>query len=316
MLDHQAFPHILESILKYADRPAFLRLRAVSRGMREYADSILFKHVAIMRLGIWYVALNPDTHGHLPLLRWTDDRCAPFRSAASDAQGEEGLQGTEDDRMKDTCTIDLLKSYIWPSVSNPPFPSIKRVRSANRENIAILGEEIRYLDLRFDYLPPSRNPSPHLSGQTWGDKKYTVHVWFNYQLHEWFGREIFALQTRLVNSGKDCNVVVVLHPDPTPGEGMYMMERWGVETMYLLLRAALVSATIVGLESCPARWLRLEEGATLDQRVQRLRLEANMPWHQIPNLTNFGAQFLTMEDWMTQVDRIESEVPSQLVENW
>ncbi|GMK54997.1 hypothetical protein CspeluHIS016_0200530 [Cutaneotrichosporon spelunceum] len=47
VLDHDAYPHLLEAAVSYADRAALLALRPVSSSIRALADARLFHHVAV-----------------------------------------------------------------------------------------------------------------------------------------------------------------------------------------------------------------------------------------------------------------------------
>ena len=75
MIDHEAFPHIIDRIIDFAPRASLLALRGVSRAILDRADEILFRHVVLS-------PADPDAdhpevvitapHGRLPGLRWED----------------------------------------------------------------------------------------------------------------------------------------------------------------------------------------------------------------------------------------------------
>lgn len=67
VIDHLAFPQIIDAIVAHASPPSLRALRAVSSEYKRRVDAILFHHVII--------STNADIiapHGRLPGLRWTD----------------------------------------------------------------------------------------------------------------------------------------------------------------------------------------------------------------------------------------------------
>ncbi|WOO81720.1 uncharacterized protein LOC62_04G005240 [Vanrija pseudolonga] len=80
VIDHTAFPYILDLIFSQADYASLLKWRLTSRGFRARADRLLFSHVILTRDLYRGVSLGPgSTSTSPPILR---DKLLPFTPAA------------------------------------------------------------------------------------------------------------------------------------------------------------------------------------------------------------------------------------------
>lgn len=70
MIDHTLYPHIFDSIVAKSPPESLLALRAASKGMRDRADGLLFKHVEVVfptrkRRGDKYNSIYPNSTIHV-----------------------------------------------------------------------------------------------------------------------------------------------------------------------------------------------------------------------------------------------------------
>ncbi|CAK9783676.1 unnamed protein product [Cutaneotrichosporon oleaginosum] len=65
-LDHTCYPHILERVLALAPWDSLLRLRRVSRSLKERIDAVLFKHLVVLPGSLPYILFVRGAGGRLP----------------------------------------------------------------------------------------------------------------------------------------------------------------------------------------------------------------------------------------------------------
>jgi hypothetical protein len=143
MLDAAAYPHLLDAILAAADDGGLLALRAANRSLRERADMILFKHVAVHFSPLAVVLRRPHApHRRLPLPpqvlvekkgdweeyaalmnRW--HRALAFTRIA-DLHGESGP--TDDG---DECFMRGACDRLGANLASISIPLVRDVRDAN-----------------------------------------------------------------------------------------------------------------------------------------------------------------------------------------
>lgn len=127
-LDVSAYPHILDTIISYADKNTRLALRFTSHAVRDSVDDILFRHLIFLRAKKPLYA--PSPYGETGPGRWSHTPSYHFVSADSLVRSDPAPDARCARRLRHTRVVDVYGA--------PPFGSIPaRVAYVRRFNIEL-----------------------------------------------------------------------------------------------------------------------------------------------------------------------------------
>ncbi|BEJ07880.1 hypothetical protein CcaverHIS641_0411490 [Cutaneotrichosporon cavernicola] len=130
-IDHLAFPHIVERILRHADTDALLAMRGASRAYREEVDARLFRHVVVgsdmttSDQGLYVTVPGPRGPAK-PLLRWRAREAPPPRIAGARTLSLTNIEAWESN-LYSTKTADLVSTLATHA------PNLDLIRISNTQ---------------------------------------------------------------------------------------------------------------------------------------------------------------------------------------
>ncbi|KAL1412332.1 hypothetical protein Q8F55_000076 [Vanrija albida] len=301
VIDHTAYPHIIDAVIASATIPALARLRATSREFRDRINPLLFHHVVLCERSNGprrKKELGFTTPGHIVFPGAGTEPRLPFAPAA----------------------VQIL-DVVTPPKPVPPakvvdqFTGLKTLRRMNQA-VTTAGSNIfrpkaTAVDLLTLHFPPGEDTTVRLPP---GIERYILHL-------KWDEADQHALWTviNLKNTLRIIDWVLVLHPSnadntpPIPAPDFYTFMDLMTEAITIVERGGRV--TVVGVErvspaQMPNNTLEGRGVAAYDVLRENLKtfLLSHTPTPALVRAAAEAIRFVPYEEWLEELgDRKESE---------